>query len=187
MVKFTLWIIFASLFLCGCLTSTIKPTVLTLERLSKPSPNFKINGYYHQSSNLYACNGTCFDVYYFYQNGIFYRSTKGLDQNTSKSLPELDDYFRHRDSSKNEIKFRNTYADSWGIYRVDSSVLTLQSWYVEGSYITFTQKGDIINDSTVVLKDFYLNSRWPNTKIYSYSMKFREFSPKPDSTNRFIK
>lgn len=59
-------------------------------------------------------------------------------------------------------------------------------WYSRADLPVFTKKGEILNDSTFIINEVYEY----DGKILSKENKlyhFYKYSPKPDSTNKYIK
>ncbi|MGB3548963.1 MAG: hypothetical protein WBA17_18460 [Saprospiraceae bacterium] len=110
---------------------------------------------------------------FFYENGVVYTTNtiEGISD-----LEYLDDHIRRKHSEAKAIQLRWF----WGIYRTEGDIIKLNYWLSgTGSvYPAEISEGKIVNPSTIRIP-------WINDQLNEF--KFRQFSPKPDSTNAFIK
>lgn len=78
----------------------------------------------------------------------------------------------------------------WGVFQIKEDSIWIESWFdLDGPEKAYMQSGIILNDTTFVITEIYKNKRCKKkgledrNKVYH----FREFYPKPDSTNSFVK
>ena len=70
----------------------------------------------------------------------------------------------------------------WGIYTINGNIIYMEDWRTIGdcTYDVFSHTGKILNDTTMIIP-IQLDGKTLDT------FRFVKFSPKPDSTNNFIK
>lgn len=148
--------------------------ILTLEKIENNSNRLNLKGYY-----CYEYIENNFDIYFLYENGI-------ILYGYSPSEDELHKYGIKYKSGEfykevQNIKFH------WGVYQIDGNSIKFERWYPsEKPYRTTIREGEILNDSTfIITKTYKANSNEVRERNETY--KFKKFSPKPDSTNIFIK
>jgi len=144
-----------------------------------------IDGYYYQIMDepslmdgiLYG-EGSIGMCYFFYENGIvLYLGGRG------NSLEGMDEYVIRAMGSQNykNIKFL------WGVFVAEDSIIKIDSWFPGPKpYKAYVMEGIVLNDTTFqITKSYRSNGSELREKDEIYY--FREFSPKPDSTNKYIK
>ena len=176
-------IIFCTLFLFSCFScqKIIKYKDFVLTQKPYTGNELRINGYYYyieqQSDGIKKIrNISC-----FYRNGILLSMDGG-----ALSLEEADEYIRRGfiESWTNPI-----YEYSrWGLFVIDGQTIKFERYYSSDNITkwTYIREGIILNDTTFHITVSYRSDgskRDKNNEIYH----FRQFSPKPDSTNNFIK
>lgn len=130
--------------------------------------DFELNGYYYHKYE------TGYVALFFFRNGVIYDTNAMLDL---KDLEELDTHLRENYVGK-ELTQLHWF---WGVYKVDGNEIRIDHWLpgTGGPYPTEVVQGRILNSTTLEIpwfeKDGNINQ-----------FRFREFSPKPDSTNTFI-
>jgi hypothetical protein len=158
----------------------------------------KTEGYYYiltKSDMGYGYKTKVYDCLMLFKNGIYYNVVHGgYNPNLS-----IDSILVNIDS---EVKFQVkrekdnlNQRPNWGTFIIQDSLIKIERWVFSsggGTYATQKVFGRILNDSTI---DFYEQERDYPTQ-YGKNKKrekinniynFRKFSPKPDSTNKFIK
>ena len=132
----------------------------------------KMNGYYYQVTS----NNEIYSPLVMYGNGVLL--TLGGVRN---SLEEMDKYIR-----KNYIQDawykKNKYV--WGVFFIEDNTIRINELSQDYPHRGFTQEGVILNDTTFKITKFSSNS---GIREKDDVYHFREFSPKPDSTNVYIK
>ena len=171
---------------------------LTLIRESFTGSNLKTNGYYYiftDRSVGSGYEGKISDAFFLYQNGIYYNFSHGSynpNLKISENIRQLDSEVIYR--VKREKDFINSQPN-WGVFNVSGNDIKIERWVFSsggGKYPTQKVLGKIINDSTIHFYEqeqnnptqYGKNKKWE--KI-DETYHFRQFNPKPDSTNSFIK
>ncbi len=77
----------------------------------------------------------------------------------------------------------------WGLFNIDGSNILFERWYPsEPPLKVLTREGEILNDSTSVINNFYKVEN--GSKIFLEELNeiyhFKGFSPKPNSANVFV-
>jgi hypothetical protein len=142
---------------------------LSYENLSLNKQDFKDNsiqtdGYYYVIKEE---NGGSSNFFFLYRNGFFH--TRSINDTT---ISNIDMYIKNL---KDE-----GFQFNWGLFQVVEDKITIEKWDIisgECKQPTNTNEGKILNDTTIQISLFNRN------EIY----KFRKFTPKPDSTNSYIK
>lgn len=173
--KIKIGFLFSAILFCSC---ALKP--LTLSREDNTSGLFKLNGFYYGNSETNNRRRG----YIFYENGVMF---------AIGSLKEQDlDYW------KGEIPKLNNYQEIpywWGVYQVESNGnMELEKWYsTDYEYPTVRFRGKVANDTTLLIAFAAVDKLKSTTFFNDFSasvvdtFQFVPLSPKPDSTNNFIK
>jgi hypothetical protein len=164
-------IIIFSMFSCS---KILTDDIIGIERKINTSTLLEIEGYYS-----YEYIKDNYDIYFLFKNGII---LYGFSP-SKEDLIEYELKYRNGEFYKNiqNIKFH------WGVYEINKDIIKFERWYPsEKPYRTTIREGLILNDSTfVITKSYKANGSEVTDRNETY--KFRKFSPKPDSTNVFIK
>lgn len=79
---------------------------------------------------------------------------------------------------------------SWGVFKLENGSLTYEIVEATETFPVATREGRLLNDSTIQIDISYELKR-KKKKRGQYTVDktyyFRQFRPKPDSTNRFVK
>jgi hypothetical protein len=153
--------------------SCLKDDELIMHRIDNDSGKIKLSGYYLESNKFVLT------TYFLYQNGVFieYSSYKPEDslkiENTMRDAEIL-------------AKIKSN-KDRWGVYRIEGNKILMEKWYPSDRPLdAFLKTGTILNDSTFLLNT--VSEPDGNKKeVINEVYRLRKFSPKPDSTNMFIK
>lgn len=135
--------------------------------------NLKLNGYYYSLDNNYV------ELFFLYKNGVIYRGGSGTVQKeniANNKIKDITQYFYSNTKSKT----------NWGVFRVSNNNIEYDMRYPRADAPVYRRKGIILNDSTFIIKSYSK----PDGKEYhslDITYHFKQFSPKPDSTNDFIK
>jgi hypothetical protein len=87
----------------------------------------------------------------------------------------------------------NSYKDRkyvWGVFKINNDSIIYERWLpTEIRYKSYTYKGVIINDTTFNITERFrlVNGLKDEFELRDETYHFRQFSPKPDSANNFIK
>lgn len=165
------------LMLAG-LAMTCKPTKLMLPQEHNHSDILRLDGYY-VTENIF--DGEKYYLFYFlYRNGILYGGTNVLKEklNVDKEREIL-----------SELRIRSEKSITmWGVYVIyKDKGIELERWDPGPPFPpkTIVYQGHILNDKTFVITKY--KHYFGNIVQVQDTFRFREFSPKPDSINRFIK
>jgi hypothetical protein len=162
------------LFLCSLYWIACNPLKpLSMQRMDNKSNKFNLNGFYSsRSAQLENING----IFVPYSNGVF------LSFGEVENINDWNTYFAWVNNSTNRknIPYYKTVPYWWGVYHVtDENTINLEGWISgDGTYPTIKYFGKVVNDTTLIIK-------YPSARLDTFY--FVPFSPKPDSTNRFIK
>jgi len=133
----------------------------------------RMDGYYYQ---MY--DGKFYFPCFFYKNGILI-TAGGLNN----SLGEMDESIKRRFINSQSYKTDKT---TWGIFLIEDNVIRLERLYLPSPISAYIWEGIILNDTTFhITKSYRSNGKEQRKENEIYH--FREFSPKPDSTNVYIK
>ncbi|MDR2039056.1 MAG: hypothetical protein LBQ60_14125 [Bacteroidales bacterium] len=148
---------------------------LTLERADYNGNELRINGYYYKKDSKHPQ----ISVFFLYKNGlILYGSAFDIDYTN-----EMEERYRNGNYGNNSEKYY------WGVFQIEGNKIKYEKWVPsEGPFSAFTYEGVILNDTTFVINKSYRMENGQKTKIseLDWEYHFKQFSPKPDSTNRFI-
>ncbi len=161
------------LILCLLLVSIVscgEDEELQLQRVAYTGNEIRTDGCYYRVMSPDSTNA----VYmFFYRNGVLLSFVDYKDINSS-------DEFENLRSVKN-------WKTNWKIFNINDSLITTQGWGDPWGHRRplVTGYAKIINDTTIL----WYKQENTRTGTYEYNnvVYFRKFSPKPDSTNVFIK
>lgn len=134
-------------------------------------------------------------IHSFFTETVYYRVGSGSynpDLGISENLAISDSNINRR--IMREKEYINTQI-GWGVFNVTGSEIVIERWVTAsggGTYPTQMLKGVIKNDTTIHFHTLIgvhpvnYNSKKKVLTI-DETYHFRQFSPKPDSTNNFIK
>lgn len=150
---------------------------LTFDKRPYLGDELRMDGYfYHQYTAPAGRHSsgeiTGHDIYFFYRNGVvrYVGSLESLDSLTNEKFMD------------------GTARYEWGLFQVDGDRIAFERWYPPSKTYTVAEirSGRILNDTTFVITALQ-RSNGENLTQREETYHFRPFSPKPDSTNRFIK
>jgi len=153
---------------------------LTLERVDYLGSELRIDGYYYEYIYVNGNpNPTGITPFFLYRNGIIF----GYVGVSIDRIDKLEESFRNGEYVNNAKKYQ------WGVFQINGTQIRYEKWVpVEGPLLACTYEGVILNDTTFVINKYYraldAGKKVPS-EIY-WEFHFKQFSPKPDSTNRFI-
>ena len=79
---------------------------------------------------------------------------------------------------------------SWSVFQFDGNNIQFERWYPSsgGPFPAYVRSGEILNDTTFIITEIYRMKDGVKTDVEESNevYQFQAFSPKPDSTNRFI-
>jgi hypothetical protein len=165
------------LIICSCLLCQAcgLPDLITPREVLRT--NLRLDGYY-----VYNYDGIS-RVKFLYKNGVIFN----FGQISAMSDVEMQKLIR-----ESVAKYGNKYrknSTNWEVFNVSGTLITMEHWNSSlgsRSERTIIEKGTITND-----KSFGITAKYDRKgkKIDSSTETyiFKQFSPKPDSTNNFIK
>lgn len=128
----------------------------------------RIDGFYYTEKESY--DGIIYSRYALYKNGIIRYLGAPLD---------IDKIFNS-----------GNYKTDWGIFNIENNNIQFERWYPSsgGPLETYVRAGIILNDTTFHITESYrlLNGEKTQYRLKDEIYHFKQFSPKPDSTNQFI-
>jgi hypothetical protein len=149
--------------------SSCEDEELTFKRTDYTGNEIRTDGYYYR---VMSPDSTLATYIFYYRNGVKLSFVASLNLS---SLDQIED-----------IELIRQEKTMWSVFSVNDSVITTQGWGQPWGHKRplITSYSKILNDTTIQgIKS--INSRtgeWESNLI----VRFRKFSPKPDSTNVFI-
>ena len=133
----------------------------------------KMNGYYHLIS---SDKNYIYSSLFVYKNGILI-DPGGLEN----SIEEMDDHIRNHYVKDNWYK-KNKYV--WGVFYINDDKIIINK--LDGGYphVGIVMEGVILNDTTFHITKYTFDNK---EREFDEVYHFREFYPKPDSINKYIK
>lgn len=172
-----LFLIQAVLLTQSCEKLTCKDDALTITRTNNNSDKLRLDGYYY--GDLSGINADHPNVYLFYQNGIFsnansYNLSDAETGNITLNFPDLK--YKHK--------------GDWGVYNIEGNNIEIEYWiskHCDGVGL-FYENGIILNDTTFKITYWRhsVGGKTEQEKNIDAIFRFQEYSPKPDSTIKFI-
>ena len=154
----------------------LKDDELSIKVTDYKGNKLKLDGYFYQQKNKYY-----YDIYCFYNNGILLAAG-----GTFLSVAEMDDYL-NREFINN--KSYQIHKSNWGVFILENNNIKFERWYPGDPPLkAHVREGTIANDSTFTITESYRIQKGKKTEVIARSetFHFKAFSPKPDSTNKFI-
>ena len=148
---------------------------LSLNRSSYNGEQLRTDGYFFQRDSNYI-----FTIYIFYTNGtLFYSVGGGKLENTDQLEQRLKDH--------NFIERLRNEKTSWGLFKIDNNKIQFERWYpyFENGKPAYIRSGTILNDTTFHITKA-TRSDGSEEHVENEVYYFKQFSPKPDSSNTFV-
>jgi len=149
--------------------------------IKNPDIQLRMDGYYYYRYPEGHFNEGITVVWFLYTNGVL-MNPFGTKTN---ELPSIDQKINEIYSSS---KYESVKYD-WGAFTLDKEKLEIEKWAVPlfpGPTRSIEYTGTVLNEEQFVLTE-YRNPDTGEREKVNKTYTFREFSPKPDSTNQFIK
>lgn len=175
-MKIMIILLFALITSCAACKKVglCKDENLTLNKVEFTGTQLRIDGFYYEKT----IESEYYSLFILYNNGIVMEpgSTKESD---------LEKYIL--DVSKSSLPLRTKY--NWGLFNIDDNIIKIEHWLpAQCGYPAVLRTGEILNDTTFILNKMERrDSQGTTQKDITQTFLFRQFSPKPDSTNNFIK
>jgi len=171
-------LVFTLIFLIGC-SAFEDDEKLSMQRVDYTGNELRTDGYYYYYQWHNYLNKEQIVVISLYRNGIIRACGGGYD--SFQDFESRIDIINTASSNPNK--------SPWGIFVIEGNVIKYEKWYGARAlepYRTRIFAGKILNDTTFHITESYRpNGRERNSEDLTFH--FRQFSPKPDSTNNFIK
>jgi len=155
-----------------------KDESLTLNKVEFTGNQLRTDGFYYGRPTTDYKGLVSYELFVFYQNGILMRPG-------SEEFEKMEEYVSR--IARSELQKKTKF--NWGLYNIDNKIIKLEHWrFAQCGYPTILWTGEILNDTTFVLKkrEIRNNNGVTETDINEV-FHFRHFDIKPDSTNNFIK
>ena len=150
---------------------------LSLERTSYTGNQLRMDGYYYQKAN-----SSLFSVYFLYSDGIILSAGGDFSDET-----EIDRYVEAE--FLQNLSYRETKYN-WGVFVIEGNSVRFERWYPSSGppLKAYVRAGEIIDDTTFVISQSYrvVDGQKTEVRERDETYHFKEFSPKPDSTNGFV-
>jgi len=178
MVK-RIYLLIAAILLTSCVTWLDRD--LRMKKIPYLGDELRIDGYYYSNieyySSLDGIRGSI-GVAVFYRDGFcIYTEVSPVNQDT---LNYIENEFLLNKAYINKLK--NNYG-GLGVFQIMDTDIQFEVWlYKSDSQIHY---GKIVNDTTFITNKrvSMSNKTYPENLTY----RFKQFSPKPDSTNVYVK
>lgn len=164
------------IFLNSCCDSWLYPDdELSIKRMDYTGNELRIEGYYY-----YGNNGIYYDIYFLYHNGIILYCG---GSHSNSELKELEIEF----ASGYYYNFIKNTKYHWGAFKIENNLIQFERWFpYEGGLPVCNRSGVILNDSTFHITKA-MRADGTEQQVLDETFHFKRFSPKPDSTNKFVK
>lgn len=170
---------YISLLFLLTVTSSCNQKKLVTPLKENLSGLINLNGYYFLSKKVN--NEDYSTIFFLYKTGVVYN----FNSYPTSKKEELEKLLKE-DLKVYKEKFNPMYID-WGIYLIANNNIEYETWYSGsgGKLPVLIKKGKVLNDSTFIFTSIE-KQNGKNRKVIDETYHFRQFSPKPDSTNKFI-
>jgi hypothetical protein len=150
---------------------------LSMDKNPYTGDELRIVGYYY--TNLTSANDI--GVAVFYRDGFCINTwVKPINQDT---LRYIENEILLNSTFINKIKSIPTHI---GVFQINAKSIVFETWEAGRDIINFSHYGEILNDTTFLITK-QVNNDSGKSSSEKLTYRFRQFSPKPDSTNNFIK
>ena len=151
--------------------------IFTINKQVYLGHQLKINGYYYQKAE-----GKYYSIYFFYEDGTLLYGDGGFTQK---------EFIEHEKEFNNNVWLNGVknYKAYWGLFNIENDSIAFERWYPSsgGPFPAYLRSGKILNDTTFVITKSIRSKNGKEAQQLNETYHFKEFSPKPDSTNNFIK
>ena len=159
--------------LISCCNVLFPDENLTIKRKDYTGNELRTDGYYYyfnESTNVTV-------IYFFYRNGVILL----VDSYFGTDLGTIE---------KEIVNAKFNPKSNWGVFIIDNNYIQYERWVgsLSSAPKAFISKstGYILNDTTLHFTQRY-DSEQKETRIINEVWHFKQFFPKPDSTNVYIK
>ncbi|MBC8053489.1 MAG: hypothetical protein H7Y13_10540 [Sphingobacteriaceae bacterium] len=148
---------------------------LSVSRTPYASNELRTDGYYYLN-----INSSYSSILFFYKNGIVL-SAGGIFSKETEMDSYINKEFLQTQSYKNS-------KISWGVFKISSNNnIVFERWYPSsgGPLKSYIRSGVIIDNTTFTITKS-IRSNGEEGRDINETYHFKQFSPKPDSTNTFV-
>lgn len=136
----------------------------------------RIDGYYYSDD----VEITDYGLAVFYRDGVCYHLFGSRD---SRSIEEyIEQEILLNESFINKLR---TTPTNLGVFRIDDQIISIKHWEAARNILALKHFGEVINDTTFIMTE--VETLQGEIKNTNYTYRFKQFMPKPDSTNTFIR
>jgi len=157
-----------------------KDDELSINKEPYTGNQLRIDGYFYEI----GVDGYLYPEYFFYSNGSLIYIGGRYSPNTIDA--ELENFI----TSPYYINDAKNDKLTGGLFIIDGLFIKFEKWYPSSGVglPAYVRVGKILNDTTFVITESYRMQKGTKTetKERNETYYFRQFSPKPDSTNIFI-
>lgn len=166
-------ILLLAVSMVGC-TKWLEDERLTLPKQPYAGSELRTDGYYYHDG------GGIIIVEFLYEDGTMIRAGSIPVQ----EIQQREEMFQNGEFYEH-IKNNKT---CWCVYRIEDDNIMTNYWVPPRPYQCFFEEGTILNDTTFVIQNYFRMENGEKTEETetNRTYHFRQFSPKPDSTNIFI-
>jgi len=149
----------------------LKDDELSIKKTQYVGIELRTDGYYYyEYDNMIS-------IYFLNKDGVFLLGGSF----EKKLLSERENRFSNGEyyQAVKDIK------TAWGVFLISNNEIKIERWQpLNAINKVYLHKGKILNDTTFYITNIYHNQEEISNFVQSFN--FRQFSPKPDSTNIFI-
>lgn len=164
------------MFLCNSCKKLITWDEFQLQKTSYEGTQLRIDGYFYQKDiNGEFCRLEC-----YYRNGVLMHMGGRFT-----SFKEMDDYVNDVFNIK---KVQTNDKECWGLFVINNQNIKTERYYPTDKFHkpAYIREGKVLNDTTFHIITSY-RSNTSERSEFDETYYLRKYSPKPDSTNNFIK
>lgn len=150
---------------------------LSMSKTPYTGDELRIDGYYY--SSLTSANDIGIAV--FYSDGVCIHMYMRIER--QDTLDFIENEFLLNNALISRLLNTPTHI---GVFQIYTESIEFETWEAGRDITTFSHFGEILNDTTFLLKK-RINNAQNKTFFENLTYRFKQFSPKPDSANNFIK
>ena len=155
------------LILVSCVSIQYIGYGFSLTKQNYNGDQLKINGFYY---NEYYKEH--YRIVFLYSNGILINYSAGYAYND----------IVNSDSLVFELDYKKAPIYYYGLFQIKQNKVIIENWGAGVENQSYLREGKILNDTT-----FILYNKDGNLILQDEIYHFKQYSPKPDSTNKYIK
>jgi hypothetical protein len=165
------WAVVIILFFCACRGERWDDD-LTLPKQNYDGDQLRMDGYF------YSYSDNDYQIYFLYRNGTVLKSPFISSENLYSSEQEFANGIFYNHAIK-----RKYY---WGRFIINGTTIKNELWKPNtGPFEAYTTEGIILNDTTFKMTKSYRSCKPKKDREFETLYHFKQFSPKPDSTNSY--